>query len=107
DDDGLHHVALLHCAVRRRLLDRADDDVPHVRVATLRAAHDADAEDLARTGVVGHAESGFLLDHRARSTISTRRQRFCAESGRHSMTRTVSPTFASLRSSWTCSLSER
>ena len=30
---------------------------PDARVAAVRAAHDADAEDLARAGVVGHAQS--------------------------------------------------
>ena len=55
--------------------------------------------DLARAGVVGDPEPGLLLDHRARSRISTRRQRFVRLSGRLSMMRTVSPMCASLRSS--------
>src|SRR5262249_28980955 len=67
---------------------------------------DADAENLARAGVVGHAQTGLVLDHRARSRISTRRQRLVRESGRLSITLTVSPMPASLRSSWACRVPE-
>src|SRR5205085_7617072 len=97
-DDRLHHLALLDGALRRRRLDGCGDDVAHARVATLRAAHHADAEDLARTGVVGDAKTGLLLDHLAASTTSARRQFFVFENGRVSTMRTRSPTFA-----WFCS----
>src|SRR3954471_1065475 len=103
-DDRPDDLALLDGAVRRRLLDRGDDHVADGRVAPLGAAHHADREDLARAGVVGDAQPGLVLDHRARSTTSSRRQRFVRDMGRHSWTRTVSPGWASLRSSWAASV---
>src|SRR5215203_2580805 len=105
-DDRLDDVALLDRPVRVGLLDGGHDDVPHARVAAARAAHHADGEDLARAGVVGHAQPGLVLDHRARSRTSSSRQRLVRDIGRHSWTRTVSPAWASLRSSWTCSVIE-
>src|SRR5215213_3584451 len=103
-DDGLYDLALLDRSLRRGLLDGGGDDVPHARVAAARASHHADAEDLARAGVVGDAETGLVLDHFARSRTSVRRQRFVALIGRHSTTRTVSPSLAVLASSCACSL---
>src|SRR4029450_8380100 len=47
---------------------------------------------------------GFLLDHCATSTISARRQRFVALSGRVSTMRTTSPTFAVFCSAWAWNL---
>src|SRR6478609_5310371 len=105
-DDRLDDVALLDRPVRVGLLDRGDDDVAHARVTAARAAHHADREDLARAGVVGHAQPGLVLDHRARSRTSSSRQRFRRDNGRHSWTRTVSPVWASLLSSWTCRVIE-
>src|SRR5215213_5765976 len=99
-------LALLDRPLRGGLLDRRGDDVPHARVAAARAAHHADAEDLAGAGVVGDLEACLVLDHLARSTTSTRRQRLLRDIGRHSWMRTVSPVPASLRSSWACSLIE-
>src|SRR5439155_3659512 len=107
DDDGLYDLALLDSSLRGRRLDGADDDVADARVAALRASHHADAEELAGAGVVGHAETGLLLDHRAASTTSARRQYFVFESGRVSTIRTMSPTFASLRSSCAWNFVER
>src|SRR5207244_1659876 len=52
DDHRLHDLALLDRALRCRLLDRSDDDVAHPRVAAVRSALDADAEQLAGTRVV-------------------------------------------------------
>src|SRR5215218_4895201 len=98
-DHGGHDLALLHGAVRNRLLHGTDDDVAHARVAAVAAPAHADAQDLARARVVSHLQPGLLLDHRARSSTSTRRQRFVRLSGRLSITRTVSPACASLRSS--------
>src|SRR3954466_3174549 len=92
-------LALLSVAVRDRLLDRRDDRVADAGIATLRPAADADAQDLAGAGVVGHAKSCLRLDHLDRSRTSTRRQRLVRLSGRDSTTRTRSPSFASLRSS--------
>jgi len=46
-------LALLDGALRRRGLDRADDDVAYARVAAVVAAHQADAQQLAGAGVVG------------------------------------------------------
>src|SRR5215211_4938162 len=62
-DDGLDDLALLDGALRVRLLDGRGDDVPHARVAAAGAAHDADAQDLARARVVGDLEPGLVLDH--------------------------------------------
>src|SRR3954451_22411328 len=105
-DHGLDDVALLDRPLRVGLLDRRRDHVADAGVAPPRAALDADAEDLARAGVVGHLEARLVLDHRARSRISTSRQRFVRDIGRHSTTRTRSPSWASLRSSWACSVLE-
>src|SRR3954452_13184461 len=105
-DDGLDDVALLDGALRRGLLDGGDDDVADARVATARAAHDADAQQLTRAGVVGDAQTGLVLDHLAFSSTSVSRQRLVRDSGRDSMTRTVSPMPASLRSSCACSVVE-
>src|SRR4051794_11075005 len=105
-DDRLDDIALLDRPVRVGLLDRRDDDVPHARVTTARAAHHADRQDLARAGVVGDAQPGLVLDHRARSRTSSRRQRLVRDIGRHSWTRTVSPACALLASSWTCKVIE-
>src|SRR3954471_14818474 len=105
-DDRADDLALLDRALRRGLLDGRGDDVPDARVAALVAADDADAEDLARTGVVGHAQPRLVLDHLARSRTSTRRQRLVRESGRASTTRTRSPSPASLVSSWACRVDE-
>src|SRR3954447_19695185 len=105
-DHRLDDIALLDRPVRVGLLDGGDDDVAHARVAAARAAHHADREDLARARVVGHAQSRLVLDHRARSRTSSSRQRLVRDIGRHSWTRTVSPAWASLLSSWTCSVIE-
>src|SRR3954469_17258938 len=105
-DDRLDDVALLDRPVRVGLLDGGDDDVPPARVAAARAAHHADWGGLARAGVVGHAQPGLVLDHRARSRTSSRRQRLVRDIVRHSWTRTVSPVWASLASSWTCRVIE-
>src|SRR3954465_4111707 len=50
-DDGRDDLALLDRALRVGLLDGRGDDVPDARVAALVPALDADAEDLASTGV--------------------------------------------------------
>src|SRR5690242_18218291 len=105
-DHGRDDLALLDRALRARLLDRGHDRVAHAGVAPARASADADAENLACAGVVGHAQPRLVLDHRARSRTSTSRQRFVRESGRLSIRRTVSPAFASLRSSWACRVVE-
>src|SRR5215210_5293498 len=97
DHHGGHDLALL---------DGADDDVAHARVAPVAAAAHADAEHLAGARVVRHLEPRLLLDHLARSSTSTRRQRFVRLSGRLSTTRTVSPMCASLFSSCACSVDE-
>src|SRR3954453_18363460 len=67
-DHGRDDLALLHVAVRDRLLAGRDDRVADAGVAALRAAADADAQDLARAGVVGHAKSCLRLDHLDRSS---------------------------------------
>src|SRR5690606_20894384 len=100
DDDCLDDVAFLHRPARVRLFDGADDHIADAGIAAAGPAEHADAQHLAGAGVVGDLEAGFLLDHRARSTTSTTRQRFCLLSGRVSMIRTVSPTRASFSSSW-------
>src|SRR3954451_1795884 len=107
-DDGLDDLALLDRALRVGLLDGGGDDVADAGVAPPRAALDADAEDLARAGVVGDLEAGLVLNHGyfALSRTSTSRQRFVRDIGRHSTTRTRSPSPASLASSWACSVVE-
>src|SRR3954471_18100996 len=57
-DDGLDHLALLDGALRGGLLDGRGDDVADARVAPPRATLDADAQDLARAGVVRDLEPG-------------------------------------------------
>src|SRR3954467_15485800 len=56
-DDGLDDLALLDGALRVGLLDGRRDDVADAGVAPARAALDADAQDLARAGVVGDLEA--------------------------------------------------
>ena len=56
DDDRLDDLALADAAVRGRLLDGGGDHVADPRVAAVRAALDADAEDLAGARVVGDPE---------------------------------------------------
>src|SRR5262249_37543633 len=107
DDDGLHDLALADPALRARLFDGRGDDVADAGVTAMGAALDADAEDLPRARVVGHFEPRLLLDHRAFSTTSTRRQRLVFDIGRVSTTRTTSPAPASFCSSWACSVRER
>src|SRR3954454_10710722 len=105
-DDGLDDLALLDGALRAGLLDGRGDHVTDVRVAALGAALHADDEDLAGAGVVGDLEPCLVLDHRARSRTFSSRQRFMRLSGRDSMTCTRSPSCASLRSSWACSVDD-
>src|SRR5687767_4072935 len=62
DHHRRHDLALLDRAVRDRLLDRADDDVADPGIAAVRPTAHADAEHLARAGVVGDLEPGLLLD---------------------------------------------
>src|SRR3954468_15893549 len=97
-DDGLDDLALLDRPLRVGLLDRGGDDVADARVSPPRAALDADAQDLARAGVVRDLEPGLVLDHGyfPLSSPSTSRQRFVRDMGRHSTTRTRSPSPASL-----------
>src|SRR5215212_7633597 len=104
-DDRLDDLALLHRPLRGGLLHGRGDHVPDARVAAARAAHHADAQDLAGARVVGDLEAGLVLDHFARSSTSVRRQRLERDIGRHSTTRTVSPSLALLASSCAYSLS--
>src|SRR5581483_4974619 len=99
-DHALHDVALLDRGTGDGVLDGGHEHVPDRRVAPLGAAQHLDAEHLLGTTVVGDAEPRFLLDHLARSSTSTTRQRFRRDSGRVSCTRTRSPTRTSLVSSW-------
>src|SRR3954463_6809959 len=105
-DDGGDDLALLDRALRVGLLDRRGDDVPHAGVAALVPALDADAEDLAGAGVVGDLQPRLVLDHRARSRTSMSRQRLVFDSGRASITRTRSPSLASLAGSCACSVDD-
>src|SRR3954452_10212270 len=105
-DDGLDDLALLDGALRVGLLDGRRDDVADAGLAPGGAALDADAQDLARAGVVGDLEAGLVLDHFARSRTSTSRQRFVRLSGRDSTMRTRSPSLASLVASWACSVDD-
>src|SRR3954470_18157844 len=98
-DDGLDHLALADGPLRVGGLDGGGDDVADAGVAPARATLNANAEDLARARVVCDLQAGLVLDHFARSRISTRRQRLVRLIGRASTTRTRSPSLASLRSS--------
>src|SRR3954452_5036110 len=103
-DDRLHDLALLDRPTGQGVLDRGDDHVADAGVAARGTPEHADAQDLFGPRVVRDLAPGFLLDHFARSTISTTRQRLDLLSGRVSITRTVSPTCASFVSSWAASL---
>src|SRR4051812_31470867 len=105
-DDGLDDLALLDRALRVGLLHGRRDDVADAGVAPARATLDADAQDLARAGVVGDLEAGLVLGHFSPPQISTSPPRFVRDIGRHSTTRTTSPAFASLASSCACSVLE-
>src|SRR3954470_15998510 len=59
-DDGLDDLALLDGSLRIALVDGRGDDVADAGVAPARAALDADAQDLARAGVVGDLEPGLV-----------------------------------------------
>src|SRR6202008_4419713 len=59
-DDRLDDLALLDRPLGIGELDGRGDDVPHARVAAARAAHHADAEDLAGAGVVGDLEARLV-----------------------------------------------
>ena len=107
NDDRADDFALLDRALRRGRLHGSNDHVAHPRVAPVRAAEHADAQELARTRVVRHPKTRFLLDHFAASTISCRRQRFIRDSGRVSTMRTMSPGFAWFSSSCACRRVER
>src|SRR5512133_200862 len=98
-DDGLDHLALADGPLRVGGLSCGGDHVADAGVAPARAALDANAQDLAGARVVGDLQAGLVLDHFARSRISTRRQRLVRLMGRASTTRTRSPSLASLRSS--------
>src|ERR1700722_20299365 len=93
-DDALDDVAPLDGGTRDGVLDRGHEHIADAGVAPARPAEHADAEHLACAGVVGDPEPGFLLNHRARSTTSVRRQRLSLDRGRASCTRTRSPPFA-------------
>src|SRR5579863_1474803 len=96
---GLDDLTFFHGRAGNRALDGADDHVAHVGVNVPSAAGDVNHEQLASAAVVGNPQTSLLLNHLARSTISSSRQRFSRDSGRHSPIRTTSPMLASLRSS--------
>src|SRR5690606_7985083 len=111
DDDRLDDVALLDVAARDRVLGRRDDGVAQTGVTAVGSTEHANRVQLLRAGVVGDLEAGFVLNHwlllhaspgayLAFSTISTRRQRLVALSGRVSLITTRSPTPAVFCSSW-------
>ena len=84
-----------------------DDHVADAGVAPARAAAHADAEDLARAGVVGDLQACLVLDHYcARSTTSTRRQRLVRDSGRRLDARARCRPVRVVRSSCACSVVE-
>src|SRR5919202_1033139 len=72
-DDRLDDVALLDRPLRVGLLDGRGDHVADAGVAPARAALDADAEDLARAGVVGDLEAGLGLASPGRAPGLARR----------------------------------
>src|SRR5262249_57581912 len=90
-----------------RGVDGGQDGVGEPRVGAGRAAEHADAEELSRSRVVRHAQSGLLLDHLATSSTWARRQFFVFDSGRVSTIRTTSPTFAAFSASCAWNFVER
>src|SRR5207237_8195597 len=107
NDDGTVHVALLHLALGRGLLDRHDDGVADAGEATLRPAEHLDAHDALGARVVGDVEIGLHLDHACdpsitwpAATVSSTRQVFFLLIGAHSSMRTTSPVLTAFASSW-------
>src|SRR3954454_8352126 len=70
-DDGLDDLALLDRPMRVGLLDRGGEGGPAPPGAPPRAALDADAQDLARAGVVRGREPGLVRDQGYFSPSST------------------------------------
>src|SRR5690606_16157148 len=111
-DHGLMHGALFGATVGHCGLDAYHDRIADACITACGTTQHTDAKHFLGTAIVGHVQPGFLLDHRfgcfylARSTTSTRRQRFCLLIGRVSMMRTVSPIWASSFSSCAMNLLE-
>src|SRR5690606_25197153 len=62
-DDGLADVALLHAALRNRLLHRHHDDVADRGITAVRTAKNLDALHPACAGVVSYIQIRLHLDH--------------------------------------------
>src|SRR5262249_24929990 len=105
--DRLRHVTFLHARAWDRVLDLDHDDVTEPAVTAMVATQHLDALGTLGAGVVRHRHHGSELDHLARSTNSTKRQRLSFESGRVSMKRIVSPMRHSFFSSCTLNLARR
>src|SRR5690606_11006652 len=71
NDDRLGDVALLHGAVRQRVLDGHDHLVSEPCIAPPRSAEYADHERSLGAGVIGDLDLRFLLDHLAVSSART------------------------------------
>src|SRR5262249_42314322 len=97
----LRDVALLDRGARDRVLHGYDHDVAEPAVALVVAAQHLDALGPLGARVVRHRDHGTELDHLARSTNSTKRQRLSLDIGRVSMKRTTSPILQAFCSSWT------
>src|ERR1700734_1639141 len=63
NDDGLDHLTPLDVATGDGVLDGRHNDVADAGVTPARAAEYTDAQDLLGTGVVGHLQPRFLLNH--------------------------------------------
>src|SRR5690606_29560824 len=62
-DDSLDDIALLHAGPGDGLLDGGHDRVADTGIASAGAAQHPDAQNLARTGVVGDLQPRLLLNH--------------------------------------------
>src|SRR5215213_7706503 len=99
----LDDLALLDVAARDGVFDRTDDDVADARIPATGSADNTGAKEILCIRVLSATLSRdscwIISDYFAFSTISTRRQRLVALSGRVSITRTRSPTAAAFCSS--------
>src|SRR5579883_1483685 len=62
-DDGVDHLAFLHLAVRRGLLDRSLDDITDLGIALARTAHYANTHNLFGAGAIGDFQTRLWLNH--------------------------------------------
>ena len=62
-NNGLYHIALLYNAAWCGVFNGSNDYIADACISSGGATHNTDAKELFGTGVVGHLQSGFLLNH--------------------------------------------